>query len=206
LLLGGFAVAGLLVGSAVLASNFGFKLVYDLTHTGGLPANDFSVGPAFNSPFVNAQDIYQAAPGAAFVARLNASSNTFTIWFPIAGNAANNFSVAKGEGYLIRIPSGVSTSITLVGSHDPSFTYNFNIAGRDFLVAIPYHTTWQFAQDVFKAVPNASAITKLNPATNTFTIWTPLPGNSANNFGIVIGEAYRVRVSSAPSVAVPEHF
>lgn len=205
LLLGGFVVAGLLVG-VVYASNMGFKLVFGLAHTGGLPANDFSVSIPFNTPFNVANDIYQAAPGAAFVARLNAASNTFTIWVPLPGNFANNFPVAKGEGYLIRIPGGTSTSITLVGSHDPAFTYNFNIAGRDFLISIPYHTTWQVAQDLYKATPNASAVTKLNPSTNTFTIWTPLPGNAANNFPIVIGEAYRVRVSAAPSVTVPEHF
>jgi hypothetical protein len=125
----------------------GYKLVFQLAHTGTLTANDFSVSVPFNTPFATANDIFQAAPGASFVARLNASSNTFTIWFPLQGNV--DFPVTKGEGYLIRIPSGTSTSITLVGSNDPAFTYNFNIAGRDFLISIPYSTTWQVAQDVF---------------------------------------------------------
>jgi hypothetical protein len=174
LVLTGVALAVVVAGVA-FASNMGFKLVFGLAHTGGLPANDFSVSIPFNTPFNVANDVYQAAPGAAFVARLNAASNTFTIWTPLPGNFANNFTLATGEGYLIRIPAGTSTSITLVGSHDPAFTYNFNIAGRDFLISVPYHTTWQVAQDLYKATPNASQITKLNPSTNTFTIWTPFP-------------------------------
>lgn len=206
LLLGGFVVAGLLVGGVAVASNMGFKLVFDLTHTGSLPANDFSVSIPFNTPFGNAQDIFLAAPGASQVARLNSATNTFTVWFPAAGQGPNNFSVAKGEGYMIRIPNGTSTSITLVGSNDPSFTYNFNIAGRDYLISIPYNTTWQVAQDLYKAVPNASQVARLNPSTNTFTVWFPASGQGPNNFPIVIGEAYRVRVSGSPSVAVPEHF
>jgi len=205
LLLAGVLLA-VVVGGVAVASNIGYKLVFPLVHSGGLLANDFSVSIPFNTPFNVAQDIYLAAPGATLVARLNPSTNTFTVWVPVAGSAANNFPVATGEGYLIRIPSGTSSSITLVGSNDPSYTYNFNIAGRDFLISIPYSTTWQVANDLFKAVPNASQVSRLNPPTNTFTVWVPVAGTAGNNFPIVIGEAYRVRVSAAPSVAVPEHF
>ena len=154
LLLVGATVAGLLVGGAAIASNMGFKLIFKLLHEGTLSANDVAVSIPFNTPFQKAQDIFLAVPEGdiSSVTRLNPSDGTQTIWFPSPGTPAeDNFDIATGEGYQIRIPSGTDSSITLVGSHDPSFAYNFFVAGKEFLFSVPYHTVWVEAQDIFRA-------------------------------------------------------
>ena len=194
--------AVLLVGGLVIASNIGVKLIYPLVYSGTLGANDFQVSVPFSTPLQTANDLLQAAPGASQVVRLNAATNTFQVWFP--GFIGNNFPIVAPEGYMIRLSPGGNTAVTFVGAHDPSIVYNYNVANADFLVSIPYHTTWKTANDIFQATPNALAVSQLTAATNTFKVW--FPGFIGNNFDVVIGEGYRVRVGSSPSVSVPEHF
>jgi hypothetical protein len=202
LLAAGTVGAALLVGGFVIASNIGVKLIYPLVYSGSLLANDFQVSVPFSTPLQTANDLFQAAPGATQVAKLNAATNTVVIWFP--GFFGNNFPIVAPEGYLVRIPQFGNTSVTFVGAHNPSIVYNYNVANADFLVSIPYHTTWKKANDIFQATPNALSVSQLNPATNTAKVW--FPGFFGNNFDVVIGEGYRVRVGSSPSVSVPEHF
>ena len=202
LLAAGTVGAALLVGGFVIASNVGYKLIYPLAHSGTLPANDFQVSVPFSTPLLVANDLFLAAPGATLVARLNAATNTFQAWFP--GFIGNNFPIVAPEGYIVRIPNGTSTSVTFVGAHNPAIVYNYNVANADFLVSIPYHTIWKTANDIFQATPNALAVSRLNAATNTFQVW--FPGFVGNDFDVAIGEGYRVRVGSSPSVSVPEHF
>lgn len=203
LLAAGTVGAVLLVGGLVIASNIGYKLIFPLVFSGTLGANDFQVSVPFSTPLQTANDLLQAAPGATQVVRLNAATNTVQVWFP--GFFGNNFPIVAPEGYMIRMSSGApATSVTFVGAHDPAIVYNYNVANVDFLVSIPYHTTWKTANDIFQATPNALAVSQLNPALNTFKVW--FPGFFGNNFDVVIGEGYRVRVGSSPSVSVPEHF
>ncbi len=203
LLAAGTVGAVLLVGGLVIASNIGYKLIYPLVYSGTLGANDFQVSVPFSTPLQDANDLLLAAPGASQVSRLNPATNTVQVWFP--GFFGNNFPIVAPEGYIIRLQdTALPTAVTFVGAHDPSIVYNFNKANADFLVSIPYHTTWKNANDIFQATPNAVNVTQLNPALNTFKVW--FPGFFGNKFDVVIGEGYLVRVGSSPSVSVPEHF
>ena len=55
--------------------------------------------------------------------------------------------------------------------------------------------------------PGVVVAVRLNPPDNVQTVWFPSGAiDPDKNFTIAIGEAYRVEVSQAPSVLVPEHF
>jgi hypothetical protein len=205
LLAAGTVGAALLVGGFVIASNIGVKLIYPLNYSGTLNGNDFLVSLPFVSPLSIADDLLKAAPGATKVTRFDPSIPKFIVWFP-GVDAVNNFQIVPGEGYIISIPKETTTSsITFVGAHDPARVYNYNVSGLDFFVSIPYHTVWQDLDDIFKATPHAQFVTRLEPSTNFKLTWFP-GGIAANNSPVVIGEGYMVRVSSTPSVSVPEHF
>ena len=194
----------LLVGGLVIASNIGYKFIYRLTHTGVLNANDFQVSIPYNTPLANAKALLDSALGATQVARLEPTSNTFESW-AFQDPPVLNFPILTGEGYIVRIPQFVTSSITFVGSHNPGTTVNFNVANTDFLSSVPYHTVWTVAKEMFDDIIHAKQVARLKPSSNTFTIWA-IGANPDQNFDIVIGEAYRVRVNDTPSPQVPPHF
>jgi hypothetical protein len=204
-----WVVGGLLlaVGGSVIASNMGFKFVPNLN----LANRSFAVALPINNNYTNADsifaDINSSGCGAAKVERINPSTggSSRTTWVGF-GSASDNFSVAKGEGYIVEV-SGSCTNWVVVGSHDPVQQYSFALANRSYLVSVPYHTTATVANDLFLSIPQASKVERINPSIggSSRTTWVGF-GAAADNFSVAIGQAYIVEVGTAGQVWTPAHY
>jgi hypothetical protein len=219
-------IAALMVGSIVVASNMGFKARF--TFTGGV-AQWFS--PPYTSPYATADDLLNAvAPAGGLINRYVPSSPpAFQFWNGSAGNGVPfNFVLKPGEGY--EIQPNASSDVIIVGAHDPFVTVpagqdglpaiGGNPAGgsippgfvgnRDYLVAVPYHTTYQTIDDMLKDMPAGGTIFDLRQAPGNppaFYFWNGLTGNDVpKNFAVTLGKAYQVRLVSASAGFTPAHF
>jgi hypothetical protein len=189
----------LVVGGLVVASNMGFKFVPNLSVAGA----DFWVSVPYNNNYTVADDVCtDIGPNATLVSRFDTSSGLRQDWTCPFGN---NFSITSGEGLFIRV-SGPTTP-TVVGSHDPTLAIpqgGFTVSGRDWFLAIPYHTTAAVADDICGEVgPNATLVSRFDTGSGLRQDWTCPFGN---NFTINIGEALAVRVGASTPAFVPAHY
>lgn len=197
----------LVVGGSVIASNMGFKFVPNLN----LSAKSFAVSLPINNNYTNADsvftDINASGCAAAKVEKVipssGASSRNTWVGF---GTAAQNFTIAKGEGYIVEVNSSC-TNWVIVGSHDPVFQYNFALANRSYLVSVPYHTTATVANDLFLSIPSASKVERIIPSNGASSrnTWVGF-GTAAQNFSVAIGESYIVEVSTGGINWTPAHY
>lgn len=189
----------LVVGGLVVASNMGFKYVPNLNTAG----KDFWLSVPYNNNYTVADDVCSdLGPNATIVSRFDTATSIRQDWTCPFGN---NFAVTSGEGLFVRV-SGPATP-TVVGSHDPSLTIpqgGFTVAGSDWYLSIPYHTTAAVADDICTEVgPTATIVSRFDTATGIRQDWTCPFGN---NFSINIGEALAVRVSSPTAAFQPAHY
>jgi hypothetical protein len=215
-------ILALMVGSIVVASNMGFKARF--TFTGGV-SQWFS--PPYTSPYAVADDLLNAvAPSGGTLNRyIPSSPPVFQFWNGVAGNGSPpNFVLKPGEGYDL-LPVA-SSDVIIVGAHDPFVTVpsaqdglpavGGNPAGgstppgfvgnRDYLVAVPYHTTYQVADDFLKDLPSGGTLFRLDQVPGNppaFTFWN---GVSGTNFTVELGQAYQVRVVTSSAGFTPAHF
>lgn len=194
--------ASLLVGGLVVGSNMGFKMNLQLTR--GVAQ---WVSIPYISPYANADAVLtNTMPAGGTVTRFlptNPPSQQF--W---TGTLGTNFAVVGGEGYQLTPTGTIGTTynVIIVGSHDPFQTVPAGgfIASRDYLVSIPYHTTFINAGDVLADLPSAGTVTRLlKTSPPSVQFWT---GSLGTNFGVVLGEAYNVRVVSNSPGFLPAHF
>jgi len=153
------------------------------------------------------QDINASCPAAANkIERINPSAGgtSRTTWLGF-GSAAQNFSIAKGQGYLVQVNSSC-TSWVVVGSHDPAFVYNFASPGLVYLTSIPYHTTATVADNLFTSIPSCNKVERINVSAGgtSRTTWLGF-GSAAQNFAVKVGEAYIIQVNSA-TAWTPSHY
>lgn len=138
------ALAGiaLLLGGVATASNMGFKFVPQIPGTTN--ANCYNLSIPWNNNYTDAQsllvDIQGTGTKPTRVAKME-SDTKLTSWY---GDDGVNFSIAKGEAYLVFGATGGHTPV-VVGSHDPNFTFNF-VSGQAFNASAPYHQTFTDAQ------------------------------------------------------------
>jgi hypothetical protein len=221
-------IAALMVGSIVVASNMGFKARFQLT--GGV-SNWFSA--PYTSPYATANDLLNAAAptsGGQISRYIPSDPPAIQFWTGSTGNGSPfNFVLKPGEGYDI-VPN-VNEDVVLVGAHDPFVTIPAGqdglpavgsiplggsippgfVPNRDYLVAVPYHTTYAKIDDMLKDMPGASGvITKVVHNVGSppaYFFWTGTTGNDTpKNFAVVLGQAYLVRVLTASSGITPAHF
>jgi len=207
-------VVGLLLLAAVgtvVGSNMGFKFVPNVA-TG---SQIYTISIPLNHNYTNAQSLaadMQASgctPNLIARSSATASGNPPTNWDPVGGGSAGqNFTIAKGQGYRIRT-SSPCTNWVVVGSHDPAFQYSFATANVVYLTSIPYHTTAANAQDLASTIPSCTLVSRMSvtasgaPPTN----WDPVGGGSAGqNFPVVIGQAYHIRVGTPNTLWTPAHY
>ena len=219
-------VAAIGVGSLVVASNMGFKGRF--TFSAGV-RQWFS--PPYRSPYATADDLRNAAlpNGGGTITRTVATSPTsFQFWNGTTGNGdPKNFVLNAGEGYEL-LPTVAEDSV-LVGSHNPftavplaqtglpaspgiplggSTPAGF-VANRDYLIAVPWHTTYLTAEDLRVDIPAAQRVVRIAPTSPaSFIFWTGSTGNDTpQNFAVTLGEAYEVRVlQTTPQGTSPSHF
>ena len=202
------ACALLIVGVAV-SSNMGFILNYPLDGPGTNGSNTGTNSIAFpfnnNTSMVAAEDVrsfVNATVPGAFVQiskflQTNDSLQTYT-----GANLATNFFLEQGVGY--RLVTNTDVNLIVVGSHDPTKSLTFDGPGAgsnsgtsDF--AFPYHAAAETASDirdeVNAVVPGAfvqiSKFIKTDDSLRTYT-----GASNATDFALVMGESYRIVVSS----------
>jgi hypothetical protein len=231
-------VAALAVGSLVVASNMGFKGRF--IFNGGV-AQWFS--PPYNSPYKTADDLLQATcptAGGRIQRTIASDPPGFQFWAGKGAGEGNglpkNFVLNAGEGYEVKptLASPGLEDVVLVGSHNPFialplsqrglpgstpsvevFTPDGFVANRDYLISVPWHTTYLTAEDLRTDLPGAARIIRLEetPTNVAFFFWTGPPPTGAGgnddpqNFALVLGEAYEVRIlQDTPQGVTPAHF
>jgi hypothetical protein len=189
------------VGGVVIGSNMGFK--FNLALSGGV---DQWVSLPYNSPYSNADDVLDALmPGGGTVTRfLPTVPPTVDFW---NGSSGVNFATVAGEGLQLNPLAPGTTNAVVVGSHNPFANVPSGgfISNRDYLIAVPYHTTAQNADDLLADLPSSGGtVTRLIPGTPpSVDFWN---GSSGVNFAVVLGEGYVVRVLSDSPGYIPAHF
>ena len=218
-------IAALMVGSIVVASNMGFKARF--TFDGGV-SNWFS--PPYTSPYATAGDLLAVvAPAGGTIERsIPVSPPVIQYWTGTSGNGTpQNFVLKPGEGY--DVSPTVSTDVIIVGAHDPFVTIPAGqdglpdlgsgpggsippgfVGNRDYLIAVPYHTTYQTVDDLLKDLPASGTVTRKDEVSGNppiYFFWTGTSGNDVpQNYAVVLGKAYQVRLVSASAGYTPAHF
>jgi len=216
------AAAMLVAGGVVTASNTGFKLNKPLAPSGlGQIGNNWTSIPYFNpygnaGAFCNQTGLITSGGLRDTIADVNpATGATTTVTCGTAG--ANTLLITPGRGLRVRRPSTVvgTTSIIIVGSHNPSLSVSVPDSGLGSIgtlwFSVPYHTTAVTAADLCASSGLTSAgglratIGRLNPTTGATT--TVSCGTAAaGTLSLVLGEAVAVREPNGPISFIPAHF
>jgi len=87
------------------------------------------------------------------------------------------------------------------------------VANTDYLISVPWHTTYLTAEDMRLDLPGAARVIRLveNPGSPAaFFFWTgPVNGGNGTpqNFALTLGEAYEIRIlQDTPQGVTPAHF
>jgi hypothetical protein len=206
-------LAALLVAGALIASNMGFKILYDLAGPAGGTSGTNSLG----LPFHQQTDLEDAAdllndigPTAATVMRFITSSDGLQAYSGLPGDVA--FDLSPGEGYLVMVSS--DTTYTIVGTHDPFLVLTFVGPGPDSssganLYARPYHSVSSTAGqlideiDAWAGEKVAVSVQKWISSTDGLIAYSGFTGQT--DFPLEPGEAYFVVVNTTTSF-VPAHY
>jgi hypothetical protein len=221
-------VATLMVGGLVVGSNMGLKGNFALV--GGV---DQWFAPPYLNPYVDADGLLKAltpTAGGTITRFVATSPPAFQFWTGATGNGnPPNFLLEKGEAYQIR--PNTDETVIIVGSHDPFATIPAGQRGLpvgpdvppgfvgnvDYLVAVPWHTTYQDADDMLNDLPTGTGtVTRVRQAVGgppSFEFWTGVAGNcnvgvtcTQPAFGIDLGRGYLVRILSNSTGFSPAHF
>jgi hypothetical protein len=182
----------------LVASNMG------LMHRASFPLGgvDYWLSLPYSTEMQKAQDLCEAiGPEADLIAYFDSESNTRVEWHCPFGS---NFDLRPGRGIQVRVsaPAGV----VLLGSHDQSVMVpegGFTHPGRDYYLALPYHTTAAVAADLCEEIPHVSVISRFDADLNTTQTWTCPFGT---NFALRTGEALLVQVSAPSAGFIPDHY
>jgi hypothetical protein len=210
-------VAVLAGGGALLASNMGFKLNYQLLRaTAGTSANGtntlalpFNPQVGITSSKTLMDDVGSASVGS--VQRYMKPTNTFELYTGRAGTPNANFTLATGEGYLVVM--NTTTNYIVVGSHNPSASITLNRATAGVsatgnnLFSFPYHHTANTSKALMDDIGSASvgSIQRYMRPTNTFEVYTGRAGTPNANFTVALGEAYFIVMNTTTNY-VPSHY
>jgi hypothetical protein len=214
------AVAVLVAGGVLVASNMGFKLNYVLagtassnsgTNTMALPYNQMvGLGDAKN--LIDDINATGTPTGQVLnIQRWDPTSDSLTVYGGLPTDPAA-FSLTAGEAYFVKM-GATNTNYIVVGSHDPAKVINLQgppASGTNFF-GIPYHTTSANAKDLIDDVnlngsPTGQVLNvqKWDKAADSLIVYGGLPTDPAA-FTFVPGEGVFVKVNSAVTWT-PSHF
>jgi hypothetical protein len=213
--LGAMAVvtAVALTGSALVASNMGFKLNYALTQAAVAPSNGTNTLALPDNRQTGLNDAKALMDDVGFNNVLNVSryvkaSDAFQTYTGRKGTAAV-FPLASGEGYYVRMQT--TTNYVVVGSDDPAITYALTQAGAPpsngtNFYAYNYHQTAADSKALMDDVGfnNVLNVSRYVKASDAFQTYTGRKGTAAV-FPLVPGEAYYVRMQTTVNYA-PSHY
>jgi hypothetical protein len=204
-----------LTGGALVASNMGFKLNYQLLQTTGVVSVDGTSTIALpdnrqtglndaknlmdDIGFLNIQSVQK------FI-RSDNSLQTYTG----RKNSLAAFPLAAGEGYRVKMQTTVNYII--VGSDDPTLAYNFQQTTGGVSVdgtsqyAYNYHQTATDAKALMDDIgfANIQSVQKFIRSDNSLQTYTGRK-NSLAAFALVPGESYRVKMQTTVNY-IPSHY
>jgi len=203
------AVCLIAAAGALLASNMGFKLNYQLTGPGapnGSGRNTLSLPYFRQSNVDNAQQLMidignGAVTSVGIVSRYNEGTDLFTGYTGRMG-AGSPYPLVGGESYLIAMNSTVNYIV--VGAHDPSWVTSLDGpgapgSGRNFY-APPYNITAANAQQIMSdigggAITAVGIVSRYNKSTDLFAGYTGRMG-AGSPYPLLPGEGYLVAMNS----------
>jgi hypothetical protein len=210
-----------LTGSALVASNMGFKLNYSLDQTGApVPGGTSKFGintlalpdnrqSGLNTSIDLMNDIGFAGTGN--IQRFIELNDGLEVYTGRKGSPNVNFPLATGDAYFVTMST--TTPYIVVGSDDPAITYSLNTiqagvskSGTNFY-AYNYHQTAADSKALMDDVGFASTgnIQRYIEATNGLEVYTGRKGSPNVNFPLVPGEGYFVVMSATVNYA-PSHY
>jgi hypothetical protein len=173
--------------------------------------------------------------GGTITRFVSTSPPSVQFWTGLSGNGLPpNFLLEKGEAYQIR--PNTNETVIIVGSHDPFATIPSGqrgvpagvlplgsnvppgfVGNVDYLISVPWHTTYQDADDLLNDLPTGTGtVTRVKQAVGgspLFEFWNGLSGNcqvgvtcTQPAYGIDLGRGYMVRILSNSSGFSPAHF
>lgn len=213
--IGILGLVAVLVAGGLFASNMGFKLNYTLNGPSGGSSGTTALALPYNQQtnLIDAEDLIDdinAGAGSSVVASVSRYLNATDGLETYTGLTGVNFSLAPGEGYLLKTTA--DTNYIVVGSHDPALSVSLSgPAGGSSgttLWSFPYHSTAGNAEDLIGEIntavgsPVVASVSRYLSATDGLETYTGLTGT---NFALAPGEGYYVKVNSSASW-VPSHY
>jgi hypothetical protein len=148
-----------------------------------------------------AGDITKQGGEVISIQKWDTASQTFTSWSPSASQT-NNFSITDGEGYIIRLSTPVSFSVSGKSFTAPvahTYTSGFN------LVSYPYlsqsYNSKTLAEGLSELGAEVVSVQRWDASSQTSVSWASAAPD-ANTFNIENDEAYYVRFTTPPSSSV----
>ena len=206
--LAALALAAVLVGGGLLASNMGFKLAYELSSTDSDTGAN-TLGLPFNQQtnLSDAEDLIgdiNTSAGSVVVVSVSNYVKSDDAFSPYTGFSGINFPLVAGEGYLVKVSQ--DGTYIIVGSHNPSLAIQFSSTDSDTganFYSFPYHGTPIDADELLTDI--GSGVVSVSNYVKSDDAFSPYTGFSGTNFPLAPGEAYLVKVSVDVSYT-PSHY
>ena len=202
-----------LTGSALVASNMGFKLNYTLSQAGvgsGSGTNTLALPDNRQTGMADAKNLMDdiGFANVTSVQKFLAASDTLQSYTgrKLGGTA---FALAAGQGLFVKMATSVNYIV--VGSDDPSLAYVLAQAGAGSgsgtnFFAYNYHQTAADAKALMDDIgfANVTSVQKFLKATDTLQSYTGRKlGGTA--FALTPGEAYFVKMATTVNYT-PSHY
>jgi len=202
-----------LTGSALVASNMGFKLNYTLSQAGAGSLSGQSTLALPDNRQTGLADAKNLMDDVGFaniasVARFLSASDTLQTYTGRKGGGVA-FPLVAGAGNFVKMAATVNYII--VGSDDPTIAYTLSqggvgsLTGQSFY-AYNYHQTAADAKALMDDIgfANIASVAKFLKATDTLQTYTGRKGGGTS-FALTPGEAYFVKMATTVPYT-PSHY
>jgi hypothetical protein len=202
-----------LTGSALVASNMGFKLNYTLSQSGAgsnSGTNTLALPDNRQTGMADAKNLMDdiGFANTQNVQKFLKASDTLQVYTGRKGGGTA-FPLAAGEGYFVRMATTVNYIV--VGSDDPAVAYSLtqsgvgSNSGTNFF-AYNYHQTAADAKALMDDIgfANVQNVQKFLKASDTLQVYTGRKGGGTA-FALTPGEAYFVRMATTVNYT-PSHY
>ena len=204
-----------LTGSALVASNMGFKLNYTLSQSGAGVSNSGQSTIALpDNRQTGLNDAKNLLDDVGFanttsVSKFLKATDTYQTYSGRKGGGTA-FPLAAGEAYVIKMTTSVNYII--VGSDDPTLAYTLSQSGAGVsnsgqtLYAYNYHQTAADAKALLDDIgfANTTSVSKFLKATDTYQTYSGRKGGGTA-FALTPGEGYVVKMTTTVNYT-PSHY
>ena len=202
-----------LTGSALVASNMGFKLNYTLSGPGGgvlSGTNTLALPDNRQTGLADAKNLMDDIGFASVtnVQKYLSATDTLQVYTG-RKSGGTAFPLQAGAGYFVKMAANVNYIV--VGSDDPSLIYTLSgpgagsLSGTNFY-AYNYHQTAADAKALMDDIGFASVtnVQKYLKATDTLQVYTGRK-SGGTSFALTPGEAYFVKMAATANYT-PSHY